>query len=79
MAQIDPALEKLNAAWTAASEELYKAMNDGQNPAGNPFENMGADNPFAGNSSNTGDPNAQSAQDNDVTDADFEEVEEETK
>jgi molecular chaperone DnaK len=31
IALIEPALEKLNTAWTAASEELYKAMNE-QNP-----------------------------------------------
>ncbi len=28
IALIDPALEKMNTAWTAASEELYKAMNE---------------------------------------------------
>ena len=28
--KIDPALEKLNTVWTAASEEMYKAQADGQ-------------------------------------------------
>lgn len=40
MAGIDTALEALNQAWQAASEELYKAMNDQQNASaqGNPSQ-----------------------------------------
>lgn len=37
VAGIDTALEELNTAWTAASEELYAAMNEnGENPSGAP-------------------------------------------
>lgn len=35
--QIDPAVEKLNEAWAAASQELYAAMNE-QQPGANPAE-----------------------------------------
>src|SRR5215207_765750 len=34
LAQIDPAVAELNNAWTAASEELYKATQGGGQPAG---------------------------------------------
>lgn len=37
VAQIDPAVEKLNEAWAAASQELYAAMNE-QQPGANPTE-----------------------------------------
>ena len=30
LATIDTAMEKINTAWTAASEEMYKAQADGQ-------------------------------------------------
>ncbi len=38
--QIDPALEKLNTVWTAASEEMYKSQADGQ--GGQPGPDAGA-------------------------------------
>ncbi|MCL2413964.1 MAG: molecular chaperone DnaK [Bacteroidales bacterium] len=66
LTKIEPALEKLNAAWTAASEELYKAMQDAQ---------QGADtqNPFEGNTTHTADAPTQDGG-GEVTDAEFEEV-----
>jgi molecular chaperone DnaK len=45
LAGIDSSLEALNAAWQAASEELYKAMND--QPQGGGAANGGADNAHA--------------------------------
>lgn len=59
-ADIDSATEKLNAAWTAASEDLYKATQEQQ-------ANANAGNPEGGNTSG-GDKTA------DVQDVDFEEV-----
>lgn len=59
-ADIDSATEKLNAAWTAASEDLYKATQEQQ-------ANANAGNPEGGNSTG-GDKTA------DVQDVDFEEV-----
>ena len=59
-AGIDTALEALNAAWQAASEEMYKATQD----AGQP-------NPEA---SQAGGQQSGSAPDSEVTDVDFEEV-----
>jgi molecular chaperone DnaK len=41
IAVIDPALEKLNKVWTAASEEMYKAQADGQ--GGQPGPDAGAE------------------------------------
>jgi molecular chaperone DnaK len=64
LSKIEPALEKLNAAWTAASEELYKATQEAQ--AGN------AQNPFDGNASTTGSTQEEPP----IADADFEEVKE---
>ena len=60
VAQIDSALEKLNGAWSAASEELYSAMNAQQQ--GQAQANPTAD---AGKTEDKGD---------DVEDVDFEEV-----
>ncbi|MBP5240606.1 MAG: molecular chaperone DnaK, partial [Bacteroidales bacterium] len=68
---IDSAMEKINAAWQAASEDMYKAQQQaGPNPgAGAGFDpnNMGGQ---------QGNPNAgqQNGNDETVTDADFEEV-----
>lgn len=59
-ADIDSATEKLNAAWTAASEDLYKATQEQQ-------ANANAGNPEGGNTTG-GDKTA------DVQDVDFEEV-----
>ena len=55
---IDTATEKLNAAWNAASEEMYKATQDAQ-------QNGGDANQQQGN---------EKAKDAEVTDVDFEEV-----
>lgn len=42
---IDTSVEKLNTAWTAASEELYKAQQEAQpNAGGNPTANEGGNN-----------------------------------
>ena len=61
VAAIDAAVAEMNAAWTAASEELYKASQQaGQQPGG---DQAGAN---GGHQSNTGGEN--------VTDAEFEEV-----
>lgn len=59
LAAIDTAMEKINAAWQAASQEIYAAQ---QNGAANPGEATG---------NNAG---AQSAGDDGVTDVNFEEV-----
>lgn len=58
---IDAAMEKLNTAWQAASEEMYKATQDAQ-------QNQ----PNQGAQPNQG--NAGGAKDAEVTDVDFEEV-----
>ncbi|MEO5905695.1 MAG: molecular chaperone DnaK [Saprospiraceae bacterium] len=61
VSRIDPALESLNAAWQAASQDIYQAQQaDGQQP---PQENDGAT-----NSNSTG------KQSDDVTDVEFEEM-----
>jgi molecular chaperone DnaK len=56
---IDPALEKLNTVWTAASEEMYKAQADGQGGQPGPDAGAGAE---------------SEADTSDVEDVDFEEV-----
>ncbi|MGF7230698.1 molecular chaperone DnaK [Arachidicoccus sp.] len=58
---IDKALEEMNAAWTAASEDIYKAQQDG----------AAAD---AGQQANAGGEQPSSEDHGDVTDAEFEEV-----
>ncbi len=60
LAVIDPALEKINEAWTAASEEMYKAQAEGQQGD--------AEAPGADASQN------EEAEASDVEDVDFEEV-----
>ena len=60
IAQIDPAVAELNNAWTAASEELYKAT-------------QGAGGPQAGPQDGGSQPGAGNAGEN-VTDAEYEEV-----
>ena len=62
VAQIDPAVEKLNEAWAAASQELYAAMNEQQT----------AENPGPDDST----PNDDNKPDGEVEDVDFEEVKE---
>ncbi|MBR1644081.1 MAG: Hsp70 family protein, partial [Bacteroidales bacterium] len=66
--QIDAAMEKINAAWQSASEDMYNAQQQtGGANAGAGFNpgSMGG-NPNAGQQPNAGDDN--------VTDVDFEEV-----
>ena len=68
--QIDQAMEKINAAWQAASEDMYKAQQQagGANPgAGFDPNNMG------GNPGQQGGSTNQGGSDN-VTDVDYEEV-----
>ena len=68
---IDSAMEKINAAWQAASEDMYKAQQQG---GANPGAGAGLDpNNMGGQQGN---PNAsqQNGNDETVTDADFEEV-----
>lgn len=62
IAAIDPAVEQMNAAWTAASEEMYKATQGGD---GQP---QGAE---AGGQQPHGESGANAEN---VTDAEFEEV-----
>ena len=68
--QIDAAMAKINAAWQAASEDMYKAQQQagGANPgAGFDPNNMGG-NPGAGAGQQGSNPN------DNVTDVDYEEV-----
>jgi molecular chaperone DnaK len=69
-------MAKINAAWQAASEDMYKAQQQagGQNPgAGFDPNNMGG-NPSYGNGS-AGNAGQQGGNPNDnVTDVDYEEV-----
>jgi molecular chaperone DnaK len=70
VSQIDQAMEKMNAAWQAASEDMYKAQQQagGQNPgAGFDPNNMGG-NPGGNTGQQGGNPN------DNVTDVDYEEV-----
>lgn len=60
--KIDPALEKMNQVWTAASEEMYKAQQSAQ--GGQPGSDAGADQGQAQSGDDT----------SDVEDVDFEEV-----
>ncbi len=63
IAAIDASLEKLNQAWNAASEEIYKATQEQQGEADTTAD------PNQENQSDKG-----NASDDDVTDVDFEEV-----
>jgi molecular chaperone DnaK len=65
IAQIDPAVEALNAAWTAASEDMYKATQEG---TGQPGADAGA----GTNGQDQQDGNDGGSEN--VTDAEFEEV-----
>ncbi|HET8735739.1 MAG TPA: Hsp70 family protein, partial [Pricia sp.] len=64
LAQITPALEKINEAWKTASEEMYKAQADAQQ-AGEPSDNGEEDTTKSGGNAKEGD---------NVEDVDFEEV-----
>ncbi len=62
LAVITPALDKINEAWKVASEEMYKAQAEGQQPGGaQPGPDAGAG-------------NQASSEGSDVEDVDFEEV-----
>jgi molecular chaperone DnaK len=64
VAAIDAAVAEMNTAWTAASEELYKATQQaGEQPGGN-----------AGAGANSGQHSGTGAGGENVTDAEFEEV-----
>ena len=65
IAQIDVAMEKINEAWKAASEEMYKAQQDAQGGAAEPQPEANA--------------GAETSSDDDVQDVDFEEVKEDEK
>ncbi len=62
LAVIDTAMAEMNTAWTAASEEIYKASQQGQQTGGN-----------GNDQANQGNANAQAGSEN-VTDAEYEEV-----
>jgi molecular chaperone DnaK len=62
--EIEPAIEELNQAWAAASQEIYQASEaEGQAPGGEPGAQNGAD--------------ANAGEGDDAVDADFEVVDEE--
>jgi molecular chaperone DnaK len=64
---IDTAVAEMNAAWTAASEEMYKATQQGANGDGQ----QNAQQPHEGAEANA---NANANSNDNVTDAEFEEV-----
>lgn len=68
LAKIDTAMSALNAAWTAASEEMYKATQGAAQPGAD-----GGANPNAGANPN------QNGKDESVTDVDYEEVKDDKK
>ncbi|MFH0893912.1 MAG: molecular chaperone DnaK [Bacteroidota bacterium] len=67
LAALDPAIEKLNQAWSAASEEMYKATQEQQQA------NPNAENTTGGESKEKAPGDAE------VTDVDFEEVKDDKK
>jgi molecular chaperone DnaK len=66
LAQIDSAMTELNAAWTAASEDMYKATQDGAGAQ------PGAD--ASGNGAGEAGAGTEAGGSENVTDAEFEEV-----
>ena len=69
--QIDAAMQKINAAWQSASEDMYKAQQQAgpqEGAAGFDPNNMGGGNPGASSSQQGGNPN------DNVTAVDYEEV-----
>ena len=71
-------MAKINAAWQAASEDMYKAQ---QQAGGQSYGNGSAGNPGAGFDPNNmggagqqGTPNQSNNGDDNVTDVDYEEV-----
>jgi len=75
LAQIDAATAEMNAAWTTASEEMYKATQEGANAGGQSAGpgGPGADGAGQESAGPDGQPNAGGGTEN-VTDAEFEEV-----
>jgi len=76
IAAIDAATAELNAAWNEASQKMYAQSGGQQQPGADPFAGAGGGDPFAGanagsNSAAPGEPNANNEG---VTDVDFEEV-----
>jgi molecular chaperone DnaK len=70
LSAIDTAMNELNAAWQAASEEMYKAQGNAGSEA--PFTDP--NNPFAGFGGGAPNQNPSNNNDGEVTDVDFEEV-----
>ena len=68
--QIDQAMAKINAAWQAASEDMYKA----QQQAGGANPGAGFDPNNMGGAGQQGNPNQSNNGDDNVTDVDYEEV-----
>ena len=66
IAAIDTAMETLNASWQKASEDMYKATQGDAAGAGQT--------PPPGGNPNSGDQKGQGGNDDEVTDVDFEEV-----
>ncbi|KWW31712.1 MAG: molecular chaperone DnaK [bacterium P3] len=71
--QIDQAMEKINAAWQAASEDMYKAQQSATGNGANPGAGFDPNNMGANPGGNPG-ANQQSGNDDTVTDVDYEEV-----
>ncbi len=67
MAQIEKAVEEMNNAWQAASQDIYAASQEGAGPDAGPTADAGAD-------QGTGSDNTE-----EVTDVEFEEVEDDKK
>ena len=68
LSKIEPAMENLNKMWQTASEEMYKATQAQQQAQGQgPQEQPGPD------------PKAEKSDDDEVTDVDFEEVDDDDK
>ena len=68
--QIDAAMAKIDAAWQAASEDMYKA----QQQAGGANPGAGFDPNNMGGAGQQGNSNQSSNGDDNVTDVDYEEV-----
>lgn len=66
MANIDKAMEALNSAWQAASQEIYQAQQQSQNDG-------------SGSADTTSDTEAKTEGNDDVTDVEYEEVEKDKK
>jgi molecular chaperone DnaK len=73
LAAIDSALNEINTAFQAASQEMYNAQAQAGGAAGNPFDNFSGGDPFKGGATNNG-GNSGGQKDGGVTDVDFEEV-----